>query len=139
MPLEQQSVLLKGYWRGSSTTTRGDTLIWHGVLQPTPVSPEYRVQIEYKLRHRPRVSVLDPALDPGDADRLPHTYAEDDLCLYTPGEWNSSMALATTIVPWAAEWLFHYEAWRATNCWYGGGHTYAPKMPDDAAEADSVQ
>jgi hypothetical protein len=136
MSLERQSVLLKGYWRGK-TRARGDTLIWHGVLQPTPFSSVYRVRIQYRHRHRPRVAILEPALDPGEHVRLPHVYNEDDLCLYTAGEWNSSMALATTIVPWSAEWLFYYEAWRVTGLWHGGGETYAPKTPDDTADLDA--
>jgi hypothetical protein len=78
---------------------------------------------------RPFVWVLDPPLDAGHRERLPHVYSEDRLCLYTPGEWNGSMFIATTIIPWAAEWLFHYEVWKATDRWTGGGHVYAP--PDD--------
>jgi len=31
------------------------------------------------------------------------------------------MFLADTILPWAAEWLAHYEIWFATGTWYGGG------------------
>jgi hypothetical protein len=32
------------------------------------------------------------------------------------------MLIATSIVPWASEWLLHYEIWRATGTWTGGGH-----------------
>jgi len=31
------------------------------------------------------------------------------------------MSIASTILPWASEWLFHYEIWRATGEWTGGG------------------
>lgn len=31
------------------------------------------------------------------------------------------MALAHTIVPWACDWLMHYEFWLATGTWAGGG------------------
>ena len=31
------------------------------------------------------------------------------------------MLLADTIVPWAAEWLMHYELWLVTGEWTGGG------------------
>lgn len=37
------------------------------------------------------------------------------------GEWKPRMKLADTIVPWAAEWLLHYELWLATGEWGGGG------------------
>ena len=34
------------------------------------------------------------------------------------------MLIATTTVPWAAEWLLHYELWLATDgTWCGGGHS----------------
>jgi hypothetical protein len=31
------------------------------------------------------------------------------------------MLLGDTILPWTAEWLLHYEIWRATEKWMGGG------------------
>lgn len=37
------------------------------------------------------------------------------------------MLLSTTVVPWTAEWLIHYEVWLATGQWTGGGH--APTAP----------
>jgi hypothetical protein len=43
------------------------------------------------------------------------------LCLYYPGHWKPEMLLSTTIVPWTAEWLMHYELWLATGHWAGGG------------------
>jgi hypothetical protein len=44
------------------------------------------------------------------------------LCLYYPGQWRPDLLLSTTIVPWTAEWLMHYELWLATGHWTGGGH-----------------
>jgi hypothetical protein len=137
MALEKQSVLLKMRWPTASVTKRKDELVWIGHLQPTAVSPEYTVQMTYRLWYSPRVAVLDPVLDPGHRERLPHVYSADDLCLYTPGEWNATMPLATTIVPWTAEWLFHYEAWKVTDVWHGGGDAYAPK--DDEPERTPAQ
>ena len=29
------------------------------------------------------------------------------------------MLIVDTIVPWAAEWLLHYEIWLATGEWFG--------------------
>ena len=31
------------------------------------------------------------------------------------------MNIAETIIPWASEWLLHYEIWLATGEWQGGG------------------
>ncbi|MBP8931241.1 MAG: hypothetical protein KBG46_08165 [Paracoccus sp.] len=36
-------------------------------------------------------------------------------------EWNPSMSIAKTTVPWAARWLACYELWEATGRWHGGG------------------
>jgi hypothetical protein len=42
------------------------------------------------------------------------------------------MSMATTIVSWTSEWLLHYEVWRATGAWTGGGHE-----PGDGRTRDS--
>jgi hypothetical protein len=57
--------------------------------------------------------------------KLPHVYSSDTqyLCLHYPREkkWTESQNIAVTIIPWAAEWLFHYEIWVITGTWNGGG------------------
>lgn len=92
-------------------------------LQPSPASQVYTVRFVYRHGARPRATVIDPELilHP-DADSLPHVYPEGDLCLYSHGEWRHDMFLSTTVVPWAAEWLLHYELWLITGHWHGGGH-----------------
>ncbi|GAB3967002.1 hypothetical protein GCM10027615_15560 [Plantactinospora veratri] len=55
----------------------------------------------------------------------PHVYPADELCLYYPGGWKQNMLLSTTVVPWTAEWLMHYELWLVTGRWSGGGHTHS--------------
>jgi hypothetical protein len=130
MPLEKQGVLLKMRWPPSTVKRSKGELIWVGHLQPSDVSPDYTVEVRYRLGDRPRIAVLDPPLDTQARGDLPHVYADDDLCLYTPGDWNATLPLATTVIPWLAEWLFHYEAWLATGVWSGGGAPYfAPKQP----------
>lgn len=39
------------------------------------------------------------------------------------------MLIADTIVPWASEWLLHYEYWLSTGTWHGGGHEPVSKKP----------
>lgn len=63
---------------------------------------------------------------------LPHVYDDGTLCLYERGEWNDNMFLADTIVPWASEWLAHYEIWLGHGKWYGGGEW--PPRRNGAAE-----
>ena len=44
-----------------------------------------------------------------------------NLCLYYPSEWNSTMNISDTIIPWISEWLYYFEFWCITGEWYGGG------------------
>ena len=92
-------------------------------IQPSPASQTYMVRLQYRPWCRPRITVMEPELrlHPG-THSLPHVYSGDELCLYYPGEWNHDMLLATTILPWTAEWLMHYELWLITGHWTGGGH-----------------
>ena len=59
------------------------------------------------------------------AQRLPHVYdhVKQQLCLYygPAREWTPDKMIADTIVPWASEWLLHYEFWLVTGIWHGGG------------------
>jgi hypothetical protein len=61
-------------------------------------------------------------LAPLPGEILPHFNPDNTLCLYhSAKEWTPAMYLAETIVPWASEWLFHYEIWKGTGEWRGGG------------------
>lgn len=132
----QQAVGIAAAWPDQPRpTVRRDILRWRGALQPSVLSPSYIVSLIYKLGDPPRVDVLEPLLDPGHRVALPHVYDSDRLCLYTPGEWNPTMWVSRTILPWTSEWLFHYEVWRTTDRWVGGGHVYAPR---DASAEEQV-
>ena len=51
-----------------------------------------------------------------------------ELYLYYGDEFNLSMYISDTIVPWAVEWLFYYEVWLRTGKWQGEGiHPVVPK------------
>lgn len=111
-------------WPGQLFLPRG-MLSWTGRLQPTSFSPAYTVSLRYRMRVNPVVLVVDPPLDPGHRIALPHVYSGNELCLFSRGDWRSSMSLAETIIPWISEWLCHYELWKATDRWTGGGHAHA--------------
>jgi hypothetical protein len=107
-----------------SRVTRAGVLVVEGDIRPTSMSVTYRVRIEYEAGGAPEVSVLYPPLKPiEEGGRLEHVYPGDRLCLYQPwaDEWAPDKSLAQTIIPWIAEWLFHYEIWHATGQWLGGG------------------
>ncbi len=53
---------------------------------------------------------------------IPHRYGPSEPCLYYPGEFDPDREfIADVVVPWASEWLLHYELWLITGEWLGGG------------------
>jgi hypothetical protein len=112
---------------------------WEGELAPN--SRPYRISVLYKPDYEfecgaiqyggVSVRIVSPAvgLDPrGTGERPPHIYVDPDaqgfrLCLFDPrkDEWCTADAIADTVIPWAAEWLFWFEAWLLTGVWSGGG------------------
>lgn len=51
----------------------------------------------------------------------PESPRDSALCLFDPeqNEWRGSMWISDTIVPWASEWLHHYELWHFDGVWRG--------------------
>jgi hypothetical protein len=123
LSLAQQAFLLRKAIPDARCTIRRARLTCEARLQPSLASCRYTVQVSYRHRCSPVTRVLDPALElRPDATRLPHVYDDGTLCLYLPTEWDSAMSIANTIMPWASEWLLHYEIWHASGHWTGGGH-----------------
>ena len=104
---------------------------WTGPLRGFQM--EYRVHVQWDWRDPagvPHVFVLDPVLRPRPGTRfidIPHLMLNQGdlelsaLCLFDPdaGEWNPSMWIADTTIPWAPEWLHHYECWHVDGIWRG--------------------
>jgi len=118
-----QKLALEKQFPDSESRIHRSELTWAGILKPSPLSDCYKIQIRYKLNGNPEVEVLDPSLKSKNGRKPPHLYLGERLCLYLPktGEWTKEMLLSETIIPWASEWLLHYEIWRITGEWYGGG------------------
>jgi hypothetical protein len=123
--LTRQLIAITAVLPGARGVVRGGQLTCTVDLRPTPASQTYTVRLVYRHGRSPQVAVIEPPLDrhPG-ASELPHVYPGERLCLYYPGQWNHSMLLASTILPWTAEWLLHYELWLITGRWAGGGHSH---------------
>lgn len=108
-----------------------NTVAWIGPLRGFQMS--YRVQVQWNWiasPSRPLVFVLEPTLRPRLGERfidIPHlivdrkTPERSALCLFDPaaGEWDDTMWIADTTVPWASEWLHHYELWHVDGVWRG--------------------
>jgi hypothetical protein len=67
----------------------------------------------------PFVYVIQPSLEPDGDGNVPHVYNDGSLCLNRKTDLAPSDLYAHTIVPWASEWLFYYEIWKATAIWMG--------------------
>lgn len=123
-----QALNIKKMFPGTKVMNQRDQLlIWTHTLTPSPLGDHYDIKLVYQITDRPKIYVINPkplALA-ADETKLPHCYDQklQYLCLYYPDgtEWNKSMLLATTIIPWAYEWLYHYEIWLGTGEWTGGG------------------
>ncbi len=123
-----QEGALRSYFPDSIIRRNGESEItWIYTLTPTPLSPLYEIKLNYKRGAGVRVYVLNPQpleLAPGK-NSLPHVYStrEQRLCLYYPEwrEWHPGKLYVHTLIPWASEWLYHYELWVGTGDWHGGG------------------
>ena len=125
---EQRAMMLRR-WPGFTCDLNGGRVSCEGILRPTPLGADYRVRVRYTVGRRPRASVIDPLLRRREQQRdepIPHTFNDripgrEEPCLHFRGEFRSDRLLANTILPWLVEWLAHYEVWRATGIWTGGG------------------
>jgi hypothetical protein len=135
---EQQGAALRSVFKTFRQVSRGNPFAWEGTLTPIGASG-YRVRIAYYPGLvRPQVTVLDPELVPREPGiKIPHTFKSGRVCLHLNEEWNPSMYLHQTIVPWTCLWLYYYEVWHATGEWLGGGHGVANE--DKPAEAEAKE
>lgn len=76
----------------------------------------YQVKIIYKYKKSPKVFIISPAIH----QDAPHRYPDGSLCLHYPKDrdWKYNSIIAKTIVPWACEWFYFYEAWQEYGVWY---------------------
>ncbi len=133
---------LKSYFPDSLIKRKGEKeLIWVGDVIPSPLSASYKLKLHYRYNEGAKVYVLEPkplALAKGKS-LLPHVYStpEQRLCLYYPkdNEWNTGMFYVHTLIPWACEWLCHYELWVSTGTWHGGGIHHETEAEKQSAKS----
>lgn len=131
--ITQRAVPCRDEQLDRTSTRLVDTMTWTGAICPGQLCATYTVRFIFTDGdHRVHIDVADPALDPGAADELPHVNGDGTLCLHDFHEWDQSQPIATTIIPWTYEWLYHYELWMGIGTWTGGGDTYTkPIRPLD--------
>jgi hypothetical protein len=106
-------------------------------IQPTAASRTYTVRIRYDRRRYPTTRVIVPKLESRPGESLPHIFKGGWLCLHLEEDWDQDMLLADTTLPWTSEWLIHYEIWKFTGEWYGGGE-WPPRRTADQTTANRV-
>jgi hypothetical protein len=132
--LTEQAFQLDRDFPDGKAKLRPAVLVWTGRLTPTPLSREYTVRIWYARGHYPGVRLVEPPLRPDERELLHHLYPNGDLCLHKVDEWDPSMLLVDTIIPWTAEWLAHYELWKLNHQWYGDGEEAEGAAPSSNPE-----
>jgi len=126
LTISQQLFKLINCWRSGKIIYQSyKQIIWRCELRPTALSRYYEVTLIYRLNGLPEVYVKRDDLVDVDAADFPHIYKREKnrvkLCLYYGKEFNTSMYISDTIIPWTVEWLFYYELWIKTKIWFGGG------------------
>lgn len=129
---------MKGRIIDSVFNVKRNHMTWIGAISPTPISSKYIIKIDYMERKSPKIFILEPTLEVYQDRSLPHVYDQKKqrLCLYLPrsGEWDSTMNLAFTVIPWVSEWLLFYELWLVTGEWLGGGIHPESSKKEEASE-----
>lgn len=131
--MAQQILKLKKYWNSGKTISYSHKgFEWCCKLRPTDLSREYELTVIHKVNSLPKAYIRRDNLSENTDGKLPHIYkcegSKVELCLYYGDEFNLSMYISDTIVPWAVEWLFYYEVWLRTGKWQGEGiHPVVPK------------
>lgn len=120
--VSQQALTLEKLPNTTSITLKRGRVSWRGKLQPTPLSLRYTIQIDYAPPKPPIVAVIAPQLEAPSDRKLPHVFHDGTLCLCYAWQWRACESIAATFVPWTSEWLLHYELWKFTAVWHGGGH-----------------
>ena len=113
----------------------GLKLTCRGRIQPTELSPSYRIEICYSPWDSPEVRVIDPKIE---FTKGAHIYHNDTLCLFDWREqpWRKRWHIHETIVPWTAEWLVFYELWLLTGKWHGRSASHDKPEPEILSSAE---
>ncbi len=151
---EQDAAIRRDFPEFRLTAAAGWIGIWEGPVRP--ISKTYRIRIVFFRRRffdgwsleNPYVAVcvVDPPIGAEaikEERLLPHIYWNKqrpeypNLCLYDPKEmsWTPEQLIATTVIPWASQWLFFYEYWQITGEFRGPAR-HPERKPDQCQTPD---
>lgn len=126
LPLSVQEKLLnKHYPESLVKRNKEHYLNWIGKFKPTAISQVYTVLVRLQNNDLGVFVISPKKLKLFKNEKyLPHVYStpKQKLCLFFgKREWNRSMLISDTIIPWISDWLYYYELWLITGEWLGGG------------------
>lgn len=137
--LVRQAFALRGAFPKAKTKLTPTRFTWTDTLQPTELSRVYTVRVILNAGpYYPKVRVICPLLETRPGESIPHLFDDGSLCLHLEDEWNSTMLMVDSTVPWTSEWLFNYEIWMGTGTWYGGGEWPPRRHEVEGDDAVSV-
>lgn len=131
LSLALQAQCLKNKYPDSNCELKGNKLLWYGLVKPTPLSKTYKIKLICDHNKTPEVYLVGKDIEGIERKDFPHRFGickhkkqqEVKLCLYYGNkEFDNTKRFSDTLIPWAQEWLLHYEIWLVTNKWCGGGH-----------------
>lgn len=126
--LAVQAAALKNGFPDSECSVKNGTLRWSMEgFRGSPVTDAYGVELVKKCGRPLEVWLSGGALERRDSlEDVPHHYRVDAakrrvmVCLEL-GDYHDGQLYVDTYVPWAMEWIVHFEIWSATGVWNGGG------------------
>jgi hypothetical protein len=136
--LPDQAFALHAQFPNATVKLKPTLLDWTDTIQPTAISRSYTVRITYDRRRYPKVRILAPTLESRPGESLPHVWSDGSLCLHVEEDWTPDMLIVNTTVPWTSEWLIHYEIWKGTGTWYGGGEWPPRRYGEATTETDVI-
>ena len=99
-------------------------LVFEILLSPSENSINYLVEVHFKNNGYPVAYLIRPKLNKVNGKFPKHLYNIDrsgkkPLCVFDPKakEWNGSMLISETFIPWILTWLNAYEFWQITGKW----------------------
>ncbi|ABA81690.1 hypothetical protein GQF56_21215 [Rhodobacter sphaeroides] len=143
LSLEAQIRRMRAKWPEFRPGVIGSTSIsWMGPLRGFQM--DYTVLVRWSVGQTPKAIVVSPQLRPRVGTAfidIPHLILDVEnpedspLCLFDPeaGEWNDTLSVADTILPWASEWLHNYELWHLDGVWRG------PNAPGPISIGDALR
>lgn len=127
LSLQKQLALLGQLFPQGRGSVRNGRLRWCCEVSPSPLSLQYLIELEYSWSGIPRVYVSKgELLGLESSDAVPHQYpnrtTESRICVCLNRlPWDSSTVIAKTLIPWAVEWIAHFEVWLVSGEWTGSG------------------